>query len=173
MICGLLRALRQIQETYKANDTVKLTLHIDKQYSKWLETTDQTMVLDDGATYLSKTYVQIDGDTYPLMMDPSTTEKRKGSRYFWRKFRPESSAAPGGSGENRGAVLGRKPMWRPPLRRELSLRRILRTELWWWESAPTFSAGADRFCRYRAGAGRDCLPGWRQAVQNVPDGGQA
>lgn len=85
MVRDDLRAFESIttdQETYKANDTVKLTLHIDKQYSKWLETTDQTMVLDDGATYLSKTYLQIDGDTYPLMMDPSTTGEEEGSRYL-------------------------------------------------------------------------------------------
>lgn len=69
------------KDSYKAEDTIQLVLHIDKNYSRWLESTDQTMVLD-GSTYLSKTYVQIDGNTYPLMMDPSTTGEEEGSRYL-------------------------------------------------------------------------------------------
>lgn len=83
MIRDELRAFADLttdKETYKAQDTVKLTLDIDKDYSKWLETSDQTMTLD-GSVYLSKTYLQIDGDTYPLMMDPSASGEAEGSRY--------------------------------------------------------------------------------------------
>lgn len=69
------------QEAYGPDDTVTLALNIDKKYSRWLESADQTMELD-GNIYLGKTYLQVDGDTYPLMMDPSTTGEAEGSRYL-------------------------------------------------------------------------------------------